>query len=127
MKKPTGKIIAEIGAGLAAVGATAATGYYFYGSNDAKKHRKLAVKWVNDMQKEVLKEAKRLKSVTPEAFADVVDRVAKTYQDVRMLSAVEVKRAVKELKENLDIVQHDAKYIVRKSVSRAKATAKVVK
>lgn len=127
MKKTTGKILAEVGAGLAAVGAAAAAGYYFYGSDNAKKHRKVVVKWADDMKKEVLKEAKRLGSSTPKAFAVVVDRVAKTYEGARAIDTAEVKRAAKELKANWDMIQHEAKRTVRKSVSRAKATAKRIK
>lgn len=128
MKKITGKIAAEVGAGLVAAGvAAAAAGYYFYGSDSAKKHRKVTVKWANDMKKEVIKETKRLKSATPKAFAVIVDRVSKTYQGARAIDIAEVKRAAKELKANWETVQHEAKRTVRKSVSRAKATVKRVK
>jgi len=127
MKKTT-HTAAKIGAGLVAAGAaTAAAGYYFYGSKKAKAHRKIATKWAADMKKEVLKETKRLEKTSPEAFAAVVDRVAKTYQGIRTVDIAEVKRAAKELKANWGIVRRETKRTVRKSVSRAKATVKRVK
>ena len=125
-KTSAGKIAAEIGAGLVAASAVAATGYYFYGSKDAKKNRKIAAKWATDMKKEVLKEAKRLENATPKTFAAVVDSVAKTYQTVRSVNAADVKRAANELKANWETVQREAKRTVRKSVTRAKTSAKRV-
>jgi len=112
----------EVGAGLIAAGAAAAAGYYFYGSPGAKKHRKIAAKWADDMKKEVVKEAKHLEKTSPKAFAAIVDRVAKTYQVARSVDAAEVRRAAKELKANWDTVKSEAKRTVRKSVSRAKKT-----
>lgn len=114
----------EIGAGLVAAGAAAAAGYYFYGAKGAKKHRKIAAKWATDMKKEVIKEAKKLEAASPKAFANIVDRVAKTYQAARNVDAAEVKRAAKELKENWDSVQKETKRTVRKGVSRAKKVVK---
>ena len=125
-KTSAGKIVAEIGAGLVAAGAAAATGYYFYGSKDAKKNRKIAARWATDMKKEVLKEAKRLENATPKTFAAVVDSVAKTYQAARSVDAADVKRAANELKANWEMVQREAKRTVRKSVARAKTSAKRV-
>lgn len=125
-KKTTnlGKNAMKIGAGLVAAGAAAAAGYYFYGSKNAKKHRKIAAKWATDMQKEVLKEAKNLKNVSPEKLAVIVDRVAKTYRGARSVKAADVKRAANELKANWEMVKRETKRTVRKTVSRAKARAK---
>ena len=128
-KKSTkaGNTLMKVGAGLAAAGAAAAAGYYFYGSKGAQKHRKIAVKWAADMQKEVVKEAKRLKKTSPETFARIVDRVAKTYQGARSVDIAEVKRAANELKANWEVVKRETKRTVHKSASRAQATVKRVK
>lgn len=125
--KNTRKTAIEIGVGLVAAGAAAAAGYYFYGSKNAKKHRKIAAKWATAMKKEVVEEAKNLKNTSPKAFATVVDRVAKTYQGIRSIDSIEVKRAAKELKANWDMIQRETKRTVRKSASRAKATVKRAK
>lgn len=114
----------KIGAGIVAAGAAAAAGYYFYGSKSAKKHRKIAAKWATDMKNEVVKEAKRLGKISPKTYAAIVDRVAKTYVSARSVDAADLKRAAKELKANWDMVQRETQRTVRKSVSRAKATAK---
>ena len=76
------------------------------------------------MKKEAVKEAKNLKNASPEAFAAVVDRVAKTYQGVRSIKVGDVKRAANELKANWDMIQRETKRTVRTSASRAKATVK---
>ena len=125
-KTSAGKIALDIGAGLVAASAAAATGYYFYGSKDAKKNRKIAAKWATDMKKEVLKEAKRLENATPKTFAAVVDSIAKTYQTARSVNAADVKRAATELKANWETVQREAKRTIRKSSAQAKASAKRV-
>lgn len=129
IKKATsaGRTVLKVSAGLAAAGTAAAAGYYFYASKSAKKHRKIAAKWAVDMKKEVVKEAKKLEKTSPKAFATLVDRVAKTYQTARSIQAADVQRAAQELKANWDTVQLEAKRTVRKSIARARATAKRVK
>ncbi len=122
-----GNTAMKIGAGLVAAGAAAAAGYYFYGSRGAKKHRKIAAKWANDMKKEVAKEVKRLEKTDPKEFAAIVDRVAKTYQSVRSVDAADVKRAASELKANWKMLARETKRTVHKSVSRAKAAKKRAK
>lgn len=122
-----GKTAIKIGAGLVAAGAAAAAGYYFYGSKGAKKHRKIAAKWAADMQKEVVREAKKLEKMTPGQYAALVDRIAKTYQSVRSIQPADVKRAANELKENLAAVQKETKRTVRKGITRAKAVVRRTK
>lgn len=120
-KTSRGKVAAEIATGLAVAGAAAAAGYYFYGSKKAKAHRKIAAAWANDLKKEVIREAKRLRNATPKDFAKVVDTVAKTYLDARSVNAADVKRAAHELKSNWEMVQREARKTGRAGVSRAKA------
>ena len=119
-----GKIAAEIAAGLIAAGAVAAAGYYFYGSKNAKKHRGAAVKWANDMKREVIREAKRVKNIDAKDFAKVVDTVAGTYRGVRSINAADLKRAANELKTNWKMIQHEAGQETRQSVSGAKRIGK---
>lgn len=125
--KNTGKTVAKVGAGLAAATVAAVAGFYFYGSKNAKSHRKIAAKWATDMKKEVIKEAKQLKNAGPKEFSKIVDRVAKTYSIARSVDSADLKRAAKELKANWDMVKRETKKTVRKSVSRAKATGKRIK
>ncbi|MDB5244587.1 MAG: hypothetical protein JWN18_457 [Parcubacteria group bacterium] len=108
----------KIGAGLAAVGAAAAAGYYFYASPKAKNHRKIVSKWAGDMKKEVLTQTKNLEKVTPEAFDAVVDRVAKAYSIMRSVDSAEIRQAARELKSNWDVIRGET----RKSVKSATKT-----
>ncbi|MHB8660703.1 MAG: hypothetical protein ACYC75_02055 [Minisyncoccota bacterium] len=120
-KKTTkGKIAAGMAVGLAAVGALAATGYYFYGSKHAKAHRKITAKWATDMKREVIRETKRLKKVSPREFEKIVDRVASTYRGFRSVNAADLKRATNELKSNWDMVQREAQKTARANISHAK-------
>ncbi|HQT83180.1 MAG TPA: hypothetical protein PLW99_03460 [Candidatus Paceibacterota bacterium] len=123
-KTSQGKVAAEIAAGLAAAGAAAAAGYYFYGSKNAKKHQKAAVKWAQDMKKDVIRETKRLKAVSPKELAKVVDSVASTYYGVRSVTPADVKRAAKELKANLNMVRREVEKASRTDASRARVVGK---
>jgi len=89
-------VTAEIAAGLAAVGAAA--GYYFYGSDDAKKHRQMAAKWARDLKKEVTLQTKKLKNIDPEDYAKIVSAVAKRLSDARKDSLASGIKAVKKAK-----------------------------
>lgn len=117
----------KIGAGLLAAGAAAAAGYYFYASKDAKNHRKIAATWATDMQKEVIEETKHLKKVGPKEFASIVDRIAKTYLEIRAIDRTEMKRAVDELKSHWDKIPNDIQHRVRTSTPRAKVKKKISK
>ena len=132
-KTTTNKAALAVGAGLAAATAAAA-GYYFYGSSKAKSHRKIVAKWATDMKKEVQREVSMLKKASPKTVAGVVDRVAKTYAAAKSVDIVELNRAAKELKNNWDMLEKEARRIVgatrtsaRKSVTKAKGAQTAVK
>ena len=122
--KGTSKTAMEIGAGLVAVGAAAAAGYYFYGSKKAKSHRKIAAKWAVAMKNDVIKEAKHLEKTSPKAFAAIVDRVAETYRGARAVDVAEVtsKRfltgqiAIKDIKIDSEEFQNKEGRDVRVSI-----------
>lgn len=114
------KIAIEIGAGLAAAGAAAAVGYYFYASKSAKKHRKVAAKWANNLKKDVIREARRLEKIDPKKLEQVIDTVVSSYQGLRSVNKADLKRAASELKSNLTLVAKEAKKTARANASRAK-------
>ncbi len=90
-----------IGAGvLAAAAASIAAGYYFYASEDAKKNRRIAAKWAEDMKKDVVKRAKALKKIDRATITAIVEQSARAYKGVRNLDRGEIERAAKELKNN---------------------------
>src|SRR4051812_38232435 len=104
-KNKNAVLAAEVGAGLAAVGAAAAAGYYFYASKDAKKHRKVAAKWADGLKKEVIKETKRLQDIDARSVARAIDTAASTYAAARSIDAGEIRRATAELKKNWELVK----------------------
>jgi hypothetical protein len=104
MKKTTKKIAVKVGAGVAIAGAAAALGYYFYGSKNAKTHRKIAAKWATEMKGKVVKEVKLVKKASPKIFAALVDKVAKGYQSI---DKAELKKAAAELKANWKMIQSE--------------------
>lgn len=107
--KKTSKTAIKVGTGLATAVAIAAAGYYFYGSKNAKSHRKIVSKWAIDMKKEVIREAKYLEKISPKAFSAIVDRVAKTYKDARSIDPADIKRAANELKTNWETIKREIK------------------
>lgn len=118
------KVAAEIGAGIIAAGAAAAAGYYFYGSKQAKNHRKIAAKWANDMKTEVVRKAKKLEKIGAKDFSKIVDMAAATYRGARSVNTADLKRAANELKSNWKMVQSEIQKTSRKDVSHAKAVGK---
>ena len=104
----TVRVAEGIGAGIAVVGAAAAAGYYFYASDKAKQHRKVAAKWATEMKNEVIKDSKRLQAVSPKTVATIVDAVAQTYRDVKNIDAKELKKASRELKSNWKKIKDEA-------------------
>ncbi len=123
-------IAAEIGAGVAAVGAAAAAGYYFYGDKKAKKHRQAASKWAKGMKTQVIKEAKKVEKMDKKVIAAIVDNAAAAYQGVRSVDAEDVRRAAAELKQNWEMIQAEAVAAGRaakKSVKKATKKAPVKK
>jgi hypothetical protein len=123
-KDDTGNIAAGVTGGIALAAAAAAAGYYFYGSKDAKKHRRKAVKWAGDFKDEVVRDAKKLKSLDAESIAELVDTAAATYQGVRSIDREDLNRAAAELKANWEMVKREAQAAGKRGTRRAVATRK---
>ena len=127
MKKTTNKTTKKITVGLVASGAAAAAGYYFYGSPEAKSHRKIAAKWAAHLKDEVIKEVKNLKRPDSKSIATIVDHVAGKYNPAHPASTKDLKRAAKELKANWKTLELETKRTIRQNISRTKTAKKVVK
>ncbi|MBP9855730.1 MAG: hypothetical protein KBC48_00265 [Candidatus Pacebacteria bacterium] len=108
------RVAAGVSAGIAAGLAAAGAGYYFYGSEDAKKHRQSAAKWAQNLKREVVKEVKRLKKIDSKQVAGVVDEVAGAYATVRGLKAADLEQAAKELKSNWQKLKAELKPAAKK-------------
>ena len=81
-----GKIVAGV-AGMAALGAGA---YYFLGPK-AKAHQKKAKVLMEKMKKEVEKEIKRAKEVTPPLYYKAIDVVSSNYAKQYKLHEKDIK------------------------------------
>lgn len=124
----------EAGAALAAV-AGAAAGYYFYGTQNAKKHRQAATAWAKGLKKDVHAQVKSLKKIDAQSVAKIVDKASKSYQTAKGASKGDVMMAAKELKANWKSIQAElapskkAVKAVKKAVKKVEkaATKKAVK
>jgi hypothetical protein len=115
----------ELGAAAAAaVAAAGAAGYWFYGSRDAKKHRSATAKWAKNLQKDVVKEAKKLKDLDEKAVAAIVDQAAKAYKGLDDVTPGDLRAAVSELKGNWEQVRKELRSTAKKSSSSAKKSVK---
>jgi hypothetical protein len=127
-KTSKGMLAAEIGAAAVAAAAAAGAGYYFYASKDAKKHRKIAAKWADKLQKEVVREAKKVKTLDAKTVAMIIDDSAAAYATAKSINRADLARAVKELKANwqkIAVARMPAK--ARKVVRKVKKTVKKVR
>ena len=126
-----GVLAAEIGAGVLAAAAAAGTGYYFYASDEAKKHRKIASKWADGMRKEIIKQAKVARAVSPAQFARIADEAALAYAAARNIRREDVMGAANELKMHYDKIRAQietaGKSGARKAVRKSKAVVKKAK
>ena len=109
---------------VAAIAGAAAAGYYFYGSKDAKTHRKIAVKWAANMKSDVIKQAKKVKNIDRKTLEGIVVNAQKTYAGLKNMDRKEVERAGRELKSNW---QEVLKELNRGAASTTKTAAKAVK
>lgn len=118
----------KVGTGIALAGLAAAAGYYFYASKDAKKNRRIASKWANDMKSEVMAKAQKIQKMDKTNIAAAVDNVAKAYRSAKNVDSKELARATSELKKNWREIVRELSVPEKKSTgSRKKATKKAAK
>ena len=86
-----------VGAGLAAIAAFAAAGYFLYGKDGAKNRKKVRG-WMLKAKGEVLEGVEKLKDVTEEQYAAIVDKVSKKYAGVKNIDPAELETMVRELR-----------------------------
>ena len=125
MKKTQKKALA-VGAGIAAVAATAAGVYMLTGKN-AKNRKKLG-KWVNNMQDEIVNELGKAGKITKATYHKVIDSAAKNYKGLKNVSTAELAAVAAELKSNWDTISSELQSAT-KSVKKAapKAVKKITK
>ncbi|MEK7568935.1 MAG: hypothetical protein AAB497_02380 [Patescibacteria group bacterium] len=88
---------AVVGAGLAAIAAFAAAGYFLYGKDGAKNRKKVRG-WMLKAKGEVLEGVEKLKDVTEEQYSAIVDKVSAKYAGVKNIDPAELEAMVRELR-----------------------------
>lgn len=101
MKQTTKKTAAALGAAGATM-AAAAGAYYLYGSEKASAHRRKVGAWMRRAEREIVHEAKRLKSAayTDQNIRRVIDEVAKRYETARELDPKDVREFVSAVQKS---------------------------
>jgi hypothetical protein len=100
----------EIGAGITAATIAAAAGAYLLSS---KKTKAKAKKWVMNVRKEVVKNAKMAKKLGEKEYGHIVDQAIKQYGPLKELTAADIVAAGKELKGEWKKIQSQAKKLVK--------------
>jgi hypothetical protein len=112
-------------AALAAAGAAAAAGYYFYASENAPKHRKIAAKWAGDMKRDVIKEAKKLQKIDKAAIMKIVNQAQAAYaKNGPKIDKAALVKAASELKKHWDEIRDEITPAKPAAKKTAKKTAK---
>lgn len=124
-KKTSVAKVAGIAAAIAGVAAAGAASYYYLGSKDAEKHRKKTAKWAKDMQKDVVKKAKKLKKIDEQALMTIIDESAAAYKTLKDVTVEDAEMAANELKSGWEHVAKEVRRVVK--ADKEKAAAKVTK
>ena len=118
----------SIGVGLTATALAAVGGYFFYGSKDATKNRKIAKSWMLKAKAEVLEGIESAKHLTKEEYEDLVTTVVKGYKTARKASASELLEFAQNMHGHWkDIERAGAQKTVAVAKTIAKATAPLAK
>lgn len=130
-KKSKVGMVAGIAAAVAGVAAAGAASYYFLGEKDAEKNRKKVAKWAKDMQKDVLKKAKKIKKLDEKAVHAIIDESMSAYKTLKDVKVEDLQRAAAELKTGWEHVAKEVKRTLRKekllAAEKMNAAALVVK
>jgi len=128
MKKSSKQAIA-VGAGVAALAAAAAGTYFFTGKN--AKNRKKVAAWAGQMQKDVMRNIKKARSLSRANYHKIVDAAAKNYKSMRNVDARELAAAAAQMKQHWTAIQAEvqqaAKTVRKIKPKAAKSRARKVK
>ena len=116
----------NIGVGLVLAGAAvaaAAGAYYLYGPT-GKKHQKQIKGWVFKVKGEVLERVERLKKIDKKKYYALVDGVSEKYKKLNHISANDVAKLGRELKEHWADIE---KNIKEKATVGKRMVKKVIK
>lgn len=98
-QKQTDTTKIAVGVGVAAAAAAAAAGaYWFYGSKDAKTHRKQAKSWMLKARAEVMERVEALPDINKDTYLAIVQEVVARYANAKGVTAAELAAVTKDLK-----------------------------
>lgn len=113
--------------------AAAAGAYYLYGSEKAAAHRRKVGAWMRRAEREIVHEAKRLKSAayTDANIRRVIDEVARRYESARDLDPKDVKQFVSAVQKSWNdagkVVKNRVAKVVSKRAKKKTATKTAAK
>ena len=90
----------DAGLGVAAVlaAAAAAGAYWFYGSEDAAKHRRQIKSFMLKARGDVLAAVEKTKEIDKEKYLKIVDRVVARYSGLAGITATEIAEMARDLR-----------------------------
>ena len=112
-----------IGAGIAALAATAAGAYYLYGTEKGKKKRKVMKSWMLKMKAEVMDEIEQLKDLNEDLYHAAVDKVAAKYKAIQNIDQAEVLALAGRMQKHWKDIKKD----ITASTKTVKKVAKSLK
>lgn len=87
-----------IGAGVAALAATAAGAYFLYGTKKGAKTRKQIKGWALKAKGEVLEKMEALQEINEKTYHKIVDEVKAGYKKMKNIDAKDIEDFGKEMK-----------------------------
>ena len=106
MNQSSRKTLGLVGA-AAATGAALAGAYYYYGSENAERHRKQLREWANKAERDIVGEAKKLKkhALTNQNISAIITEVARRYEKTKDLNPEDVREFIARMQGNWQTVK----------------------
>ncbi len=108
MPKKSSSHAGTIAAGIAGLTAAAVGAYYLYGSKNAPKNRAQVKGWMLKAKGEVLEKLEGVQDITESAYSTAVDAVAKKYNAIKTIDAVELAAFIADMKRHWDGIKRTA-------------------
>ncbi|MHB1118120.1 MAG: hypothetical protein ACYCZ7_01135 [Minisyncoccota bacterium] len=124
MKKITTGAKVAVGAGIAALAAFAAAGYFLYGKDGAKNRKKVRG-WMLKAKGEVLEGVEKMKDVSEADYKMIVNKVGTKYKAVKNIDPAEVEAMVKELHGHWKNIKKSISPAPKKKVAKKTSKKKV--
>jgi fructose/tagatose bisphosphate aldolase len=121
-KKEQGK--GGAGLGLAIIAATAAAGYFLYGSKQGAKNRAKIKGWTLKAKGEVLEQMEKLKDVSEVEYNKVLDKVGDKYSKLKNIDTDEVTAMIDDMRKHWKNIQKQIEPKAKKTTRKATKVAK---